>query len=277
MTAFRDRRRGTRYAGVLRDNRTRTTDDRPLVEHSEPRNTTVNWRLFSGAIVVCLSVILVLFFTADAFYVRAVAVGGLKYLTKEEIFAYADIANVHIFWINPGNVREKLLASPSIADAKVTLGWPPNMVNIVVEEREPALVWEQSGTAIWVDIQGRIMAQRETRPELIRVATQGVVQQGIESGRVDEDIVFGALQLQELMPDVPLLLYDANKGLGFRNTYGWDVWLGVGTGMPEKFQIYQTMAASLVARGIQAGEVNITNPDAPYYNVLWGREPPAQP
>jgi hypothetical protein len=276
MTAFRDRRRGTRYAGVLRDNRTRTNDDRPAVEHSEPRSTAVNWRLLSGAIVVCLSVILVMFFTADAFYVRSVAVGGLKYLTKEEVFALTNIANVHIFWINPGDVREKLMESPSIADARVTLGWPPNMVNIVVEEREPVLVWEQGDTAIWVDLQGRIMVQREDRPELIRIATQGAVDQGKDTGHVDEEIVFGALQLQELMPDTPLLLYDANKGLGFRNTYGWDVWMGVGTGMPEKYQIYQTLAAGLVARGIQAGEVNITNPDAPYYNVLWGREAPQQ-
>src|SRR5687767_12025459 len=103
---MRDKRRGTKYAGILRDNRSRPTEERPVVEHSEPRRSPVKWRLFSGMIVVTLALVLLLFFSADAFYVRSIAVGGMKYLTKEEIFAYADIANVHIFWINPEQVRE---------------------------------------------------------------------------------------------------------------------------------------------------------------------------
>jgi hypothetical protein len=239
---MRDKRRGTKYAGILRDNR-RPPDERPLVEHSEPRRSPVNWRMFSGVIVVSLILVLLIFFSADAFYVRSVAVGGIKYLTKEEIFAYADIANVHIFWINPAKVRENLLRSPAIADARIALAWPPNMVNIVVEEREPALVWEQNGTAVWVDIQGRVMAQREDRPDLMRISAQTGSDQGLlsESGRVDEALVFGALELQEVMPEAHLLVYDEAKGLGYRNEYGWDVWFGSGTGMAEKYQIYKAI------------------------------------
>lgn len=281
MTTSRIReqkRRGAKYTGILRDSRIRATEERPAVEHSEPRRASVNWRLFSGAIVVSLSLVLALFFSADAFYVRSVAVGGVKYLTKEEIFAYADIANVHIFWVSPEQVRRNLLRSPAIANARVSLSWPPNMVNIIVEEREPALVWEQSGTALWVDIQGRIMAQREDRPELVRVAAKMGADEGplAAGGRVDEAVVFGALELQDVLPEVTLLLYDPVRGLGYRNEYGWDVWFGTGTGMAEKYQIYKAMRDTIVARGIQAGEVNIVNPDAPYYTIMWGSDSSGQ-
>lgn len=276
MSTLRDRRRN-KYTGVLRDNRTTPTRPTPLVEHSEPRQSAVSWRVVSGLIVLCLSALLALFFTADAFYVRSIAVGGLKYLTKEEVFAYADIANVHLFWVSPEHVRQNLLRSMSIADAWVTLGWPPSMVNIVVKEREPALVWEQSGTAFWVDLQGRVMAQRQDKPELIRIVVQPTLEnQGplSESGRVDAAVVYGALELQEIIPDIAVLFYDQTKGLGFRNSSGWDVWFGVGTGMQEKYLIYQAIADRLVARGIQAGEINIVNPDYPFYTTLWGRDNP---
>lgn len=266
MSSYRDKRR-TRYAGVLSANK-RELDDIPSVEHSQPRRVPVNWRLFSGGIVLCLSIVLALFFSADAFYIRSVAVGGLKYLTKEQVFAYADIANMHVFWVSPEMIRQNLLRSPSIADAEVTLSWPPNMVHIVVEEREPALVWEQGGTGFWVDVTGRMMALREDRPDLIRISTSITEESSpVETGHVSEDIVFGALELQEVIPDLKTLRYDPIKGLGMRSPDGADVWFGVGSGMAEKYAIYQAILADLAAQGFQAWEINIVNPDAPYYNL----------
>lgn len=272
-TRNRQKRRTRSGGAVLADTRVSAVLDDRLVEHSEPRHRTFNWRWVSLAIVLILSGVMFFFYSADAFYVRGINVGGTRYLTREEVFAFANIANMHIFWVNPQEVRKNLLRSPSIAEARVWLSWPPQMVNIVVEEREPALVWEQAGTAIWVDIQGRIMAQQEDRPDLIRISADTLVSDGPlgESGRVETDVVIGALQLQALLPDVPMLRYDSARGLGFVNAEGWQVWLGTGTGMAEKLAIYNTLSRDLVARGIQAGEVNVVNPDAPFYTVMWGR------
>jgi cell division septal protein FtsQ len=268
------RPRGTNYTGVLRDERLPSSgDERPAIEHSEPRQKGFSWRVVSFSIVVILSVLIGFFYSAEAFYVRSISVGGLTTMTKEEIFALADIANMHIFWINPEDVRQNLLASSSLADAEVWLGWPPQMVNIVVEERQPAIVWEQDGVAMWVDVLGRIMPQRQDRPDLIVVQANADVAQGINADRigVDPNIVLGALQLQELMPEITILRFDSNKGLGFTNPNGWQVWLGSGTNMPEKLKIYQTMTSNLVSRGIQVGELNIVDPDYVFYTVMWGR------
>jgi len=277
MTQARDRRRRRRpqsqYTGVLRSDRPRTDEYNPAEAQVAERSGRFSWRIVSFMIVLCLSAVLVLFFVTDVFYVRSVAVGGLRYMTKEEVFTYSDIANLHLFWIDPDQVRENIMRYPTVADANVRLGWPPNMVNIIVEEREPALVWEQNGTAFWVDIQGNVMALREDRPDLVRVIVEDPLLEGPVGGgeTLDEDIIYGVLQLQELRPEITSWRYDPGKGLGFRNANGWDIWLGVGTNMQEKLRIYETIAADIIARGIQPGEVNVVNPDAPYYSVLWGR------
>lgn len=272
-TRQRRERRERQHTGVLRDRRLPAAGEVVSVQHSEARTSGFSWRLVSFALVLLLSLVLVFFYVSDSFYVRSISVAQPKYLTKEEVFAFADIANLHIFWVNPQTVRENLLRSPSIADARVWLSWPPHMVNIIVEEREPSLVWEQSGTAVWLDVQGRMMAQRQDRPDLLRVVADASVQDSplSEAARVDPQVVIGALQLRDLLPDVSMLRYESVRGLGFIDTNGWMVWLGTGANMREKVQIYQTIAQNIAARGIQAGEINVSNPDAPYYTVMWGR------
>lgn len=273
MAASRSRqekRRGTsRRSGTLIDRRTQTVSTREPVAHSQRRRSSVPWRLFSAAIVLCLSIVLAIFFTADAFYVRSVAVGGLSYLTKEEIFTFADIATWHIFWVDPEAVRENLLESPSIADAQVWLSWPPDMVQIVVEEREPIFIWEESERARWVDLNGRLMTQRENRADLMRVFVDIPMEDAPD--RLSEDVVYGVLQLQEALPETTFLRYDAMKGLGYKNENGWDIWFGTGVGMAERVAIYRSIADNLAARGIQPYEINVMNPDSPYYTVMWGR------
>ncbi len=272
-TRQRRERRERQYTGVLRDRRLPAVAETVTVQHSEERPSGFSWRLVSFALVLLLSLVLVFFYVSESFYVRSISVAQPKYLTKEEIFAFADIANLHIFWVSPQQVRANLLRSPSIADARVWLSWPPHMVNIVVEEREPSLVWEQGGTAVWLDVQGRMMAQRQDRPDLLRVIADATVQDSPlgEAARVDPQVVIGALQLRDLLPSVTMLRYESVRGLGFVDTNGWTVWLGTGANMREKVQIYQTIAQSIAARGIQAGEINVSNPDAPYYTVMWGR------
>jgi hypothetical protein len=240
--------------------------------HGTSRHRPFPTRLLSGAIALAMVVLLLLFALSDAFYVQSVAVTGLETLTKEEVFAFADVADLHVFWVDAAVVRENLLRSPSIADASVRLGWPPRPLVIEIDEREPVVLWEQGGVSIWLDVRGRAMAQREARDSLIRVvAEQGSVEDTIgDGGTIDPGIVQGAIQLRDLM-GISTLRYDNVHGLGYKNESGWDVWFGVGVDMPDKVLIYQAIADSLRARGIQPGVVHVGNADAPYYDVLWGR------
>jgi hypothetical protein len=147
------------------------------------------------------------------------------------------------------------------------------MINIEIEERQPAIMWSDAGQRLWVDLQGRMMPARVETNNLIRVeVTAGAFDEPLTDGQqLDNDIVFGALQLQELLPENSFLNYDRVHGLGWTDENGWQVWMGAGTGMTDKLKIYQTLVQDLIARGIQPGEINIANPNAPFYTVLWGR------
>jgi cell division septal protein FtsQ len=240
-------------------------------EHGVRRGFGINWRYISAVIVAVLSVVLVLSFVTDFFYVRSVQVAGVIYLDASEVFRYADIAESHIFWVDPEEVRQNILdATNVIADAQVTIGWPPDMVRIVIQEREPALVWIQSGVASWVDLQGRVLRQfpqdNGERSDLIRVVADDSVE-GPPGGSVlvDTEAIAGALQLQTLLQGLSALRYNPTDGLGFREPAGWDVWFGVGTDMRDKLLIYEALTQDFQARGFVPTLVNVANPDAVVY------------
>lgn len=239
----------------------------PTVQHGA-RSGFLNWRIFSGLIVVGLCVVIFLFFSADAFYIHTVGVSGLRYLKKEEIFRWADIADTHLFWVDPSQVREAIMRAPAVADVEVILGWPPNMVLLNVQEREPALVWRQGDVDVWVDIHGYILMQPpEERSDLVSVTVEGEGADEIvdPNVRIPAEIVSGALQLGELVRNIPLR-YDPNptRGLGFVGEGGWDAWFGAGTDMPTKILVYEQMVVSWQSSGRVPQTINVANPDSPY-------------
>jgi cell division septal protein FtsQ len=267
----RPRRRGearesltSREPAIYRGNMAPAYDPERSNAQVLTRSSFVSWRIFSALIVASLMLVLSLLFSSDAFYIHSVAVGGLRYLTESEIFALSGIADLHIFWVDPVEVRARLLQSPTIADATVNVGWGTPMVQIVVEEREPALVWEQAGIATWVDVNGRVMRQREDRPDIIRVSNDDPLAD-VPGGRIDTDIIAGALQLHSLLPDIPALRYNEEYGLGYNDERGWQVWLGTGTGMPEKILIYNAIVADFDQQGFIPTAVYVTDPDHPYF------------
>lgn len=229
--------------------------------------TLVSWRMVSGVIVAGLITVLYLFLSADAFYVSAVGIGGERYLTREEIFRFSDIARRHIFWIDPGKVEQRLEDVPNIADAQILIGWPPNMVQILVVEREPALIWEQQ-IRVWVDVNGIVMRQHEDQPDLLRIVVPDAEEPISVGQRIPRTIVDGALQLKRRYPDVSVLLYDSLKGLGHRDTRGWTVWFGTGSDVDTKLLVYNALVENIYP-GIQPGEINMSDPDRPTFTVLW--------
>ncbi len=227
----------------------------------------VSWRAVSGMLVVGLSVLLYLFLTTDAFFVNSVAVGGEKYLSREEIFRFSDIARRHIFWIDADDVEARLESVPNIADATVLVGWPPDMVQIVVVEREPALIWEQ-GVRVWVDVNGIVMKQREDRPDLLRVVVPNAEDPISVGQRIPQTIIDGALQLRKRHANIDVLLYDSIKGLGYHDGGGWTVWFGTGEDIDTKLLVYYRLVDTIKDK-VQPGEIVVSDPDRPYYTVLW--------
>ena len=77
-----------------------------------------------------------------------------------------------------------------------------------------------------------------------------------------------ALALRYRYPNIDVLLYDAMKGLGYHDGRGWTVWFGTGEDMDTKLRVYNALVAEIVSR-VQPGEIVMSDPDRPYYTVLW--------
>jgi len=266
MTSRFRRRQQTREPAIWRDSSEGIGNiDRPQV--SKRGQMFVSWRLFSGALILILVGVLAVFFLSDTFYVRGIAVGGLDTMTVNEVYELLNVNGLHIFWIDPADVRADLLKSSTVANATVTVGFPPNMVQIIIEERQPALVWEQGGVASWIDLQGRVMRQREDRNTLLRIQADPLIEGNIGAA-VDALIVTSAIQLHDLLPEVAAFRYHPDKGLGYNDPGGWEVWLGVGLDMQQKILIYNAIVADNAAQGLLPNEINLVNTHRPFVSVL---------
>ncbi len=240
------------------------TGPRPPVQQVSERGWNISVRLFSGLIAASLIVVLAIFFSSDAFFVHSIGVSGTETMSPNEVFALADVAGTHVFWVDPAAMRANLLRSPTLADARVTVGWSSPLVSVDVQERRPALVWDQAGVQVWVDVNGRVMRQRGDAPELLRVAIDDI-SLGPPQTEVDRQVVNSAIQLQALLPDARSLRYHPDLGLGYADARGWSVWFGVGDDMDQKVRVYEALINDLQDRGIRPGAVYLINPNRPWY------------
>lgn len=261
----------------------RTRDQQPAVRRRTRLGVSVpigkptfNWRWVSLGLVVAILTTLVVIFTNRAFYVTRVEIGGLRYVPAEEVFAQSGVAAYHVLWIDPPVVAKRVNASPSLESAEVIVQWPARVV-ILVEEREPAIVWEQGGTRYWVDAEGHLMLLRQELPELVPVVNEG---EGIpfrcpgpacpEDGSVaiDPEVVIATQQLKTLRNNIEMLYYDPTHGLSYQDGRGWRGYFGVGDDMEFRLAVYETLVDDLVTRGIQPRYIDVSNPDAPFYQAI---------
>lgn len=260
---------------TLRRRRTERRRERDRREGSDRPETRVrprgvvwiSWRWLSAAISVFLIVILYVMLSSPIFFVDTIAVGGERYLTPEQIFDAADIANKNLYWINARDIEQRLESNSSIADAQVFIGWPPNSVSIFITERDPALIWEEGDSRFWVDVNGIIMFQRQEREDLLRIVYQGNTPRPLAelvNSRIPQEIVAGALQLKAKLPTIKVMLYDPIKGLGIREEGNWRAWFGVGTDMERRLLVYQAIVRTYYPT-IQFAEVDVSDADHPTY------------
>jgi hypothetical protein len=252
------------------------------IPRDKTRQVYISWRWFSLAIVIAMVAALYILLTNDAFYVQRIAVGyngETRFITPPEVFERSGLAKIHLFWVDGAEVKQRLEDDPQIADAQVVVGWPPELVTITITERQPALIWEQSGQRIWVDVRGRVMALRQDLP-LVRVTVEKPSQdihptrcdlQGTDrvlgpGSCIDQDTVNGVLQFKALYPNVAEMVYDPVKGLGFRDGRNWVLWIGSGVDIPTKMVVYNAIVADALAKGRQPIEISVIDPDRPYYS-----------
>ena len=258
--SLRERRQERRRRRLRREG---IDPDRPESRVRPMGVVWISWRWLSGSLTVMLLVVLYMLLATDLFYIESMAVGGERYLTREQIFQASGVANKHLFWVDPAEVEAKLEENPSIADAQVYVGWPPNMISVLITERNPVMTWQQGDFRVWVDANGIVMFQREERRDLVLVNYVASDEPLGAGATIDRNIIAGALQLKSMFSNIDELLYDDIKGLGFEDGRGWTVWFGTGTNMQMKVAVYDRIV--LANPDTLFREIDVSDHDHPVF------------
>lgn len=236
----------------------------------------ITWHSLAMFVVVVLGVLSYFLFTSPTFRVGEAEVVGAQRLSPAEINAALAISGQPIFLLRPADLEMRLrLSYPELLSAKVKVGLP-NRVSVIVEERQPVILWQQGEGYTWIDVNGVAFRPRGETPLLIPIVALGTPPaSGIPASDPLSPAPFLSPQMvamiQALASDLPggtVMLYDPRYGLGWSDPHGWRVFFGTQPeNIPLKLRVYQALAASLTQRGLTPALISVAYPDAPYYRM----------
>lgn len=204
----------------------------------------------------------------EQFYLTTIPVEGTFSISANEVVQSSGLAGTHIFAADPNKAAEQLAEIPGVIAATVTLQWP-NDVLIQIQEDIPVAIWVEGSARYWITGNGRLIPARSQSLNLIQISSEQLPND-TENGDpniafVPESLFLGALQLQELRPEITALSYRPSSGLSFEDSRGWRAYLGTGTDMNQKLVVYETIVAELQEQGLTPLYISVSNKDKPYF------------
>jgi hypothetical protein len=201
----------------------------------------------------------------DRFYIYHAHITGAARVPSEKVFEASGLAGLHILWVRPAEIEERILAELSgVESVQVSCGLLQECA-ITVKERQPRMMWEEEGQLWWVDVDGIIFPAQGMLSESWLV--RGPLPRG-EGGRLDENVRIALTELWAVGADMAQLLYYVpDRGFTFTDERGWRVILGQGPGMAERLRVLELLTADLEARGLTPRFIDVRFSDAPYYSL----------
>lgn len=205
------------------------------------------------------------------FFVYEATIRGAYHLPATTIYEAAGVHEQNIFWIDPAEVAQRIIALEGIKAVQVSCELPTKVV-VEVEERQPAILWRAQSQERdwWVDAEGRVLPYHGdvNSPETVFVVDSS--ERHLEVGQTVEPagIAHSVLQLAEALPDVKVLYYQADRGLSFTQqaeTGSWPVYMGSSKDLPRKIEVVSALTSYLRTNGIQPRYVDVRWADHPVY------------
>lgn len=227
----------------------------------------------------------------EDFYLKEVPVVGASSIPAWEIVEASDLGGMHIFAANPAQAAEAVAGVPGVVSASVELEWP-NLVNIQIVEDAPVAIWVEGEHQYWVTQDGGFIPARSAALGLLRIQSAMTPEQvvtavlaenseGIEAEEdtetavpampsaqaqfVPQDVLVGALQLQQLRPNIEKVSFELGSGLSYQDGRGWTAYFGSGNDMAQKLVVYEKIVEELTAQGITPVYISVSNQERPYY------------
>ncbi|MFZ5735003.1 MAG: cell division protein FtsQ/DivIB [Pseudomonadota bacterium] len=155
---------------------------------------------------------------AAGFRITSLSIVGRKQLSQEEVLAIGGVnGRSSLLFLNAAEVRDKLKASPWIADATV-LKLYPGRLSIEITERKAFALWQQGGRMSVIAEDGAVLepyvARRFTNLPL-------VVGKGAETHA--RDFLALLAQFPQIKPDVKAVIYVGERRWNLRMNSGLDI------------------------------------------------------
>lgn len=239
----------------------------------------IGWRLVSSLLVGILVFTLYSIWNAPMYKVSAVEVEGLRRLSSFDINTVANVAGKSVFEVDPGQIKRDLqLAFMELEHVAVDISLPA-VVTVSLVERQPVLVWEEDGRAMWIDSKGVAFPPRGEEGPSIRVRAEDVPLSTASDLEADEQgesltrylpphLVSAILAISVQAPEDTPLVYTNDHGLGWKDSRGWEVYFGMDTDdMEMKLRVYKTLVKSLRQEKIQPELISVEYVHAPYFRM----------
>lgn len=241
----------------------------------------LGWRFASALLVAWMLLAAYALVFSSAFQVEMLTVEGMQRLTLDDLSLALGITGEAVVSLNPQEIRQQLLeAFPDLASVQVDIGLPAS-VQLVITERQPVVAWVRQGETVWLDAEGVVFPPRGENPEgLMRVeadslpllsstppaeSTQNMFQ---PAERIDPQQVKVLLDMSRYMPAGASMAFDAQRGFGWADERGWNVYFGVRLDdIDQKLVVYQAIVDRLQADGVQPALISVEFLHAPYYRM----------
>jgi len=250
----------------------------------------LSWRILSALCAIILAGLLVLVWSRPEFRVTEAEIVGLQRISPAEVNTVIDLADTPIFMVDPKQIHQVVQkAFPEMAAITVEVGLPASVI-ITVDERVPALAWQEDDRELWIDEDGVAFPARGDSAGLVKVKAKGFatapmptstdreeisveselapVELALPVPYIDPQIVSAVQTVSAYMPKNTNLVYDSTHGLGWREKRGITVYFGNYVKDIElKLKFYTTILDRLKRIGITPLIINIENIHAPYVRV----------
>ncbi len=242
----------------------------------------LGWRVLSGALSAVMFILIMYMAISPMFKVNQLKINGLQRLSSLEVESSLQIGNTAIFALNPKKVVDTLTnAFPELTNIRVTISLPAT-VSISVTERVPVVSWVTPDRTYWIDLEGTVFPARgEANPPLTILSNDNppappdqigsnetILSLSLPTRTIDPAVLNAIRELSSRMPQETTFLYSEQDGLGWNDTRGWQVYIGMDlSNLPVKITEYEAIINQLDQKGIHPMLVSVEHIDAPFFRT----------
>ncbi len=257
-----------------------------------------SWRLLSGLITGVCTALLISAFRSPDYLISNIEIEGISRVTQEEINAVVDLDQDRNFLISPLAIENAIQENfPELYDINVSIDLS-STVKIQLQEREPHIAWEYANKKLWVDEEGYLLPDRGQAqvaltlisnqeppfyiPEerMILAGEKRLRKTVIEKGENDQLALFKVYQriepityqavkdLNQLLPEQDIILYDIRRGLGWNDSRGFRVYVGSDLDdIAAKMNMVEEIVKTLITSQVIPTMISVEQINAPYYRM----------